>query len=189
MELIPSEGIGYALSVEMTSAGDEDVPISGVFLCRKGINAFPEFAQAFGFDTSQTIEGLPPEQYQIRVQMMVSHQGKLLYGDGKSEFKLPPGKKVKFVMPLPFQCVPYFFNSPPDDLFIAASNLGHDEQIVEVTDVHTVLAKSVEEHGHLGRPYNVHLSLLVPQSAPMSEDTLKKVGTKNPNPVRPMPNN
>jgi hypothetical protein len=181
-ELLPTEGQGYALAVELQSAGDEDVPISGVFLCRKGLNAFPEFAAGFGLNPTDLIEGLEPERYQVRVEMLASHKGLLLYGDGKSEFRLPPGKKVKFVMPLPFQMYHYFLNAPPEDLFIAAASLSEENHCVEVSGLHEVIRQSIEAHGHLGSPYNVNFSLIVPQKSPPSEDMLKAVGTTNENP-------
>ena len=43
---------GFCLAVDLLCAGNEDVPVSGAFLARKGIKAFPEFAEGFGFDQS-----------------------------------------------------------------------------------------------------------------------------------------
>jgi hypothetical protein len=187
--LIESEGRGYALDVELISSGDEPVPVSGVFLSRKGINAFPEFAEGFGFDTSDIIEGMPPEHYQFRVEMLAAHQGNLIYGDGKSEFRLPPDKKVRFKMPIPFQGIQYFLNAPEDDLFIATTSLTEEGQIVEVEGLQEVLKKSFEQHADLGMAINVNISINVPSRRPVSEETMSKVGTTNPKPVKPMPNN
>jgi len=48
---------------------------------------------------------------------------------------------------------------------------------------------SVEQHGHLGAPYNVTFSVIVPMKEPPSEEEMKQmVGKTNPKPIRPMPN-
>jgi hypothetical protein len=187
--LVPTEGIGYALEVKLTSAGDEAVPVSGIFLSRKGVNVLPEFAQGFGMDTSHIIQGLPPERYQVRVQMLASRNGSLMYGDGKSEFQFPPGRDVRFVMPIPFQGLQFFLNAPPEDLFIAATSLSGDEQIIEMPNLHEVIRQTLETHGHLGGPVNVMLSVIVPSSKPPTEEMERMVGTVNEKPIGPMPNN
>jgi len=129
-DMTPLGRPGYALAVELTSAGDEAVPVSGVLLARKGINAFPDFAQGFNLDPSAVIEGLPPDRYQVRVEMLVNHNGVVVYGDGKSELRLQPNNRMNFILPLPFQGLEYFINAPAEDLFIAATSLSGGEQIV-----------------------------------------------------------
>jgi len=188
-ELVPSEGKGFALAVRLTSSGDEAVQISGVFLSRKGLNALPEFAEGFGLDYSNVVEGLSPERYQIRVEMLLSHKGRLLYGNGRSEFSLLPSRAVRFILPLPFQGVDYFLGCPSEDLFIAVTRLHEQEHSIEVPELQNTMRRSIEQHGHLGAPYNVNFSVVVPMKEPPSEEELRRmVGKTNPKPIRRMPN-
>jgi len=188
-QLVPSEGSGYALAVTITSTGDEPVAISGVFLCRKGINAFPEFAEAFGLDQSKVISGLEPEAYQVRVEMLLSHKGQLLYGDGESEFHLLPGKSVRFTLPLPFNGTGCFLGGDADDVFVATKSVTENGHTLMVSGLQETIHRSIQDHGHLGSPYNINLSLKVPMTEPPSKVELDRVvGTTNPKPVRPMPN-
>jgi len=186
--LAPSEGVGLALEAKVTSTGDEAVPISGVHLSRKGINAFPEFAEGFGLDFSKVIAGLEPERYQIRVEMLASPQGRLLYGDGQSELRRPPSRTFRFVLPLPFQGIQYFLNAPAEDVFIAATSLGEGTCSAEGLGLLDILRETVARHGHVATAYNVNISVIVPMKEPPSDAELSRtVGKVNHKPIRPMP--
>lgn len=188
-ELIPTEGSGFAVYVRIASEGDEAVGISGVLLCRKGINAFPEFAEGFNLDCSRVIPGLAPERYQVRVDMLLSHKGRLLYGDGRSEFALASGKSVRFVLPLPFAGVGYFLGGSPEDVFVTVKSLSCEKHSMEVPGLQETIRRSLAQHSHQGSPYNAKLSVVVPMKEPPSQEELERVkGTTNTKPVRPMPN-
>ncbi len=187
--LTGNQGAGAALQVELESAGDEPVPIAGCALSRQGINLFPEFAAGFDFDTSTMIAGLPPDRYQFRVTMLLLHDGRLIYGDGKSEFLLRPGRKAPFVIPVPFKAIEYFLSAPPEDLFFTASSVSGEATAVRVAGIHDLLVGIVERRPPVGTNFNTQYELLVPLSAPPGDDQLNKAGTFNSRPIRPMPNN
>ncbi|MBN8627757.1 MAG: hypothetical protein J0M17_19940 [Planctomycetes bacterium] len=182
-------GAGAALQIELESAGDEPVPIAGCALSRQGINLFPEFAAGFNFDTSKMIAGLPPDRYQFRVTMLLLHEGRLIYGDGKSEFLLRPGRKAPFVIPVPFNAIEYFLSAPPEDLFFTVSSLSGESTAVTVVGIHELLLGIVERGPQIVTKFNTQYELLVPLSAPPPDADLSKAGTFNPKPIRPLPNN
>ncbi|MBL9094451.1 MAG: hypothetical protein JNL96_24730 [Planctomycetaceae bacterium] len=187
--LTGNQGAGAALQVELESAGDEPTPIAGCALSRQGINLFPEFAAGFNFDTSKMIAGLPPDRYQFRVTMLLLHAGRLIYGDGKSEFLLRPGRKAPFVIPVPFQAIEYFLSAPPEDVFFTVSSLSGPPTAVTVPGLHELLVGIVGRGPRVGTRFNTQYELLVPLSAPPAEADLSKAGTFNPKPIRPLPNN
>jgi hypothetical protein len=186
-KLLESEGKGYALGIELTFAGDEPVPLSTVQLSRRGINAFPEFAEGFGMDASKVVPGLPPDRYQYRTQMLLAHNGSLHYGEATSELQVPPGKKLEFILPVPFKGIGYYLGAPPEDLFVVVAGVKQD-LAVEVEGLHQTLESSFNAHGTLGGPYKVILSIIVPQSS-APDDVNKHIGTTNKKAIKPMPNN
>lgn len=188
VRLTGDPGLAAALQVELTAVGDEPVPVSGCALSRKGINAFPEFAEGFGLDTSAMLAGLPPERYQFRAVMLLAQAGRLTYGDGKSEFRLRPGRKAPFLLPVPFQGMEYFLSAPPEDLFFTVSSLSDPALSLPVEGILDTLQGILRRCPQDATTFNTRVDVIVPMSAPPSDDTLGKVGTRNSRPIRPMPN-
>src|ERR1035437_8750261 len=182
-----SAGAPCGLGVELTNDGDEAVSLRAVHLSRKGINLYPEFGKGFNLDPNDIIEGLPPEQYQVRVEMPIIQNGNAI-PSGNWTLALNPKEQLRAILPIAPQTIQFFQTSPPEDLFIAVEGSGTEEVVVVIPDLFETIGKCIANTKALGRIVRCDANITLKLPARKPPDPSLSVSL-NDKPINPMPPN